>query len=239
MTFSFVFLLLLDFPDLNRQQKIEEFQHILLSLTFPSFYNNHKKSCCKLYPNNCFKLMDSTGYACELLRGRVTITENDGWIEFKISNMRFVDAGFYRCFVLDTYIYTDYYIEVTESSIHRSSSQPLLSTTMKSLSTSTSPRPDSTGPVLSQDHSDSHSVVCYRAKTKREQPDKCGETSCESQKQDALETNSVVYSTVDFRAHQESTEVYANVRIPKTRAGALDPAALTEAVEYSTLAIHQ
>lgn len=104
-----------DVPHLKGQQRIEVFEHILLRLAFPSFYSSYNKSCCKLYPGGCYKLLDSTGYTCDLLKGRVTKTENDGWIEFKISNVRFVDAGYYRCIVLGTQnrIYSDYYVEVS------------------------------------------------------------------------------------------------------------------------------
>lgn len=103
-----------DTPHLYGQQRIEEFEHILLKLAFPSLYNSYMKSCCKLYPGGCHTLLDSTGYTCDLLKGRVTKTENDGWIEFKISNVHFGDAGYYRCIVLGTqnHIYTDYYVEI-------------------------------------------------------------------------------------------------------------------------------
>ncbi|XP_035016210.2 uncharacterized protein LOC118111604 [Hippoglossus stenolepis] len=253
MKFSFVFLLLLDFPHLNGQERIKEFEPILLRLEFPLIYNSYIKSCCSLYPGICYPLLDSTGYTYELLRGRVTKTEGNGWIEFKISNVRLEDAGNYRCFVSGTpnHIYSDKFFEVTESSIPHTSSQPPLTTTIKTLSTSTSLRPESTGPVLSQDNADRPSmpwsfslpllvvvsitvmivitlvmgVVCCRVKAKPEKPDKCGETLCESQKQDATEISGVVYTTVNFTAHQKSTEVYAN--------------ADTETVEYSTLAIHR
>lgn len=100
---------------LRGQQKIHQFEHILLRFAFPSFYNGHNKSCCKLYPGGCYKLVDSSGFTCELLRGRVTKTENDGWIEFRISNVQFSDGGYYRCIVLGTqnHIYSDYYVEVS------------------------------------------------------------------------------------------------------------------------------
>lgn len=52
----------------------------------------------------------------------------------------------------------------------------------------------------------------------------------------------IVYTTVDFRAHQKPTEVHANLRKHTTQAGAPDPTWSTEhdgMVEYSTLAIHQ
>ncbi|XP_040915807.1 uncharacterized protein LOC121196603 isoform X2 [Toxotes jaculatrix] len=264
MKFSFVFLLLLDIPRLKGQQKTEEFEHIFLRFAFPSFYNSHNKSCCKLYPGGCYKLLDSTGYTCELLRGRVTKTERDGWIEFKISNVQFVDGGYYRCIVLGTQnpIYSDYYVEVSASK-HHSQSQPPVTTTIKTLSTSTT-LPQSTGPVLTQDQSSSLrvpwsfglplavivsitvmvlitsviGVICFRVKAKRKKLDQCGETLHESLKQEAPEVSGIVYTTVDFRPHQKPTEVYENLKTPRTRAGAPETE-LAEMVEYSTLAIHQ
>ncbi|XP_044068240.1 uncharacterized protein LOC122883519 [Siniperca chuatsi] len=272
MKFSFVLFLLLDIPHLKGQQRIEEFEHILLRLAFPSFYNSYNKSCCKLYPGGCYKLLDSAGYTCDLLEGRVTKTEKDGWIEFKISDVRFVDGGYYRCIVLGTQnrIYRDYYFEVSEVSDHHSKAQPSLATTIKAPNTSTT-FPDSTWPVLAQDHSDSPrysgvpwsfglplavivsiavmilitsviGVVCCRVKAKCKQSDKYGETLCESLKQEAPEMSSIVYTTVDFRAHQKPTEVHANLRLHETQAGAPDSTWSSEhdgMVEYSTLAIHQ
>ncbi|XP_056279579.1 uncharacterized protein LOC130199814 isoform X2 [Pseudoliparis swirei] len=155
MKFSFVLFLLLDIPYLKGQQKIEEFEHVLLKLKFPSYYNIYSKSCCKLYPGGCYKLLDSAGFTCELLRGRVTTTEKDGWIEFKISNVRFVDGGYYRCVVLGTQnrIYSDYYVEVSEVSVPHSQTQPLLTTTVKTPNNSTT-LPGSSRPAPARDHSD-------------------------------------------------------------------------------------
>ncbi|XP_054465864.1 uncharacterized protein LOC129100292 [Anoplopoma fimbria] len=269
MKFSFVLFLLLDIPHLKGQQKIGEFEHILLRLSFPSFYNSYNKSCCKLYPGGCYKLLDSAGFTCELLKGRVTKTEKDGWIEFKISNVRFVDGGYYRCIVLGTqnHIYSDYYVEVSEVSGRHSQTQPSPTTTVKSPNTSTA-LPDSTGPAVAQDHSDRArvpwslglplavilsiavmilitsviGVVCCRVKAKRKQQDKYAETLCESLKQEAPEMSGIVYTTVDFRAHQRPTEMYANLRMHKTQARSPDSTWSAEPdgmVEYSTLAIHQ
>lgn len=53
------------------------------------------------------------------------------------------------------------------------------------------------------------------------------------------EVSGVVYTTVDFRAQQEPTELYANLRMQKTRAGALmEREEHAGMVEYSTLAMH-
>ncbi|XP_060929926.1 uncharacterized protein LOC133004484 [Limanda limanda] len=199
MKFSFILLLLLDFPHLNGQERIKEFEAILLRLDFPSAYNSNIKFCCKLENERlCYPLLDSTGYIYELLRGRVTKTEGDGWIEFKISNVRFEDAGYYRCSVrgIQDHIFIDKFFEVTESSIPHSSSQPPLTTTIKTISNADSPRmPWRFGLPLLAVVSFTVTivitlvmcVVCCRVKAKREQPDKCGETLCESQKEDATE----------------------------------------------------
>lgn len=48
------------------------------------------------------------------------------------------------------------------------------------------------------------------------------------------EISSVVYTAVDFRAHQKQTEVHASLGTHKTRRETPD-----EMVEYSTLAIRQ
>lgn len=59
-------------------------------------------------------LLDSAGYTCDHLRGRVTKREEDGWIEFQISNVHLAYAGYYRCAILGAQqqIYSDYYVEV-------------------------------------------------------------------------------------------------------------------------------
>ncbi|XP_034552219.1 uncharacterized protein LOC117821816 [Notolabrus celidotus] len=269
MKILLIVLVLLDIPPLKGQQRIKESEHILLKFAFPSFYNSYSKSCCKLYPGGCYKLLDSTGYTCDLLKGRVTKMENNGWIEFKISNVQFVDGGYYRCIVLgaDNRIYRDYFVEVFEVSGHPSRSQPSTMTTMKTPNTTTS-LPESTGPVLAQDHSDSPralwgfslplvvivsitvmlfitsviGVVFCRVKAKQKQSDKYGDTPHESFKQEASDTSGIVYTTVDFKAHQKPTEVYANLKTHKTQSRAPDSTWSAEhggMVEYSTLAVHQ
>uniref|UniRef100_UPI003AABC951 uncharacterized protein znf335 n=1 Tax=Centroberyx gerrardi TaxID=166262 RepID=UPI003AABC951 len=163
MKFPFVLLLLLDVPHSKGQQKIEESEQILLRLEFPSFYNSYNKSCCRLYPGECYKVVDSKGFTCDLLEGRVTKVEKDGWIEFKIVNAQLRDTGYYRCIVLGTqnHIYSDYYVEVSEASGRHSLPQPPLTTTIKPLNTSetlpTGPT-GPTGPSLAKDHSDSPRV---------------------------------------------------------------------------------
>ncbi|XP_039460265.1 uncharacterized protein LOC120435221 [Oreochromis aureus] len=263
MKFSIAFILLIDICHLKGQERIKEFEHIFLRLSFPSFYNSYNKACCKLYPGGCYRLMDSSGYTCELLKGRVTKIEKDGWIEFRISNVQFVDGGFYRCVVLGTpnHIYRDYYVEVSEVSDHFSHSQPPITGTTKAPGTSTA-LPESTRPALAEDHSDSNrvswsfslplavivaitvmmfissviGVVCCRVRTKSKPLDKYGETHCDSLNQEASETSGIVYTMVDFKALQKPEEVYANVGMHKARTGAADEEH-AGMVEYSILAI--
>ncbi|XP_028309627.1 uncharacterized protein LOC114467494 [Gouania willdenowi] len=250
----FVFIFLLDVSPLKgQQQRIEESENILLRFYFPSFYNSYMKFCCKLYPGGCYKLLDNEGYTCDQLKGRVTRTEQDGCVEFKIWNVRSSDGGFYRCLVLGPQnpIFHDYYVEVFESSHDHRKSQPFL--------TSTTTFPVSTRPVQAQDQSFGPriswsfvlplavimsttvmifitsviGVIYCRLKAKRQ--DKHGDTLSESLRRDGPETSAgVVYTTVDFKARpKQPEEMYANLRTHKGHS----EAETTGMVEYSTLAL--
>ncbi|XP_056131245.1 uncharacterized protein LOC130108363 [Lampris incognitus] len=263
MKFLLVLLLLFGVPrsDGQQKQKIEAFGHIVLKLVFPSYYNGYNKCCCKLYPRDCYQLFNSMGYTHDFLKDRVSKTEHDGWIEFKIWNVQPMDSGYYRCFVSGSLnsIYTDYRIEISE--VSRQNTRPISPTiaTIKPFATSREVS-DTAGPGQAEDHS-SHSfpwhlglplavaaaitvavgsllmVVCCRVKAKK----KCGEIVRDSLKHNApAEMNSVVYTTVDFKPHQRATELYAN--LPLLSPGATGPDSTWskepgETVEYSTLAI--
>ncbi|MED6274982.1 hypothetical protein CHARACLAT_021797 [Characodon lateralis] len=256
--------LLQDTCPLKGHQGTKELQHIFLKLMFPPFYNSYNKSCCKMYPGRCYKLLDSSGYTCDSLRGRVTTTEKNGWIEFEISNVQVDDAGYYRCGVLgtQTQIYADYYVEVFASD-HNGQSQPPLTTTatVRAPNSSTTVL-DLTEPVLVQDHGDNDraswnfgvllfvavsitamisvasvlGAVCCKVKAKCKKSKIFGETLCESWKQEARETSGIIYATVDFKPHQKPEEVYANLGDNKSGAGIPD-ADNAGMVEYSMLAI--
>ncbi|KAM9750982.1 uncharacterized protein ACNS7B_007941 isoform 2-T2 [Menidia menidia] len=263
MKLSFVLILLLNVLRLKGQHDDQELhQHILLRLSFPPVYNSYNKFCCKLYPGGCYKLLDSAGYICDLLRGRVKKTEKDGCIEFEILNVQFVDAGYYRCGVLgaQTRIYSDYYFEVFEAPDHHRRFEPSPAPTIKTTNSSTLP----TEPALSQDHTDGSrapwsfslplaavvsvtvmifvsavvGTVCFRVKAKSKQLETYGETLRESVRQEALDTHSIIYTTVDFGAHLEPEDAYANLRMHKTPADVPDMDNAGTVV-YSTLAVQQ
>lgn len=108
------FIIFADVSLLKGQQRVEELQHIFFKFYFPSFYNNYNKFCCKLYPGGCYRLLDSAGFTCDELKGRVTKREGNGWIEFQISDVHMANSGFYRCGILgaQNQIYSDYFVEV-------------------------------------------------------------------------------------------------------------------------------
>uniref|UniRef100_A0A1A7YEB4 Modular domain immune-type receptor n=1 Tax=Iconisemion striatum TaxID=60296 RepID=A0A1A7YEB4_9TELE len=238
----FSICLLSDFPFLKGTK---EFQNILLGFSFPSLYNSYHKFCCKLYPGGFYQLLDSSGYTCDMLRGRVTITEQNGWIEFEISNVQTSDAGYYRCGILgaQNHIYRNYYVQVFEASDRYSHTQPALTATMKGPNSSTT-IPDST--VLSAPRSFGLPLIAvvsitgtifivlligavyYKLKVKHRKSGPLGGTRSESLKQEVPEKNNIVYTTVDFRPHQRPEEVYENLRMQHDGT-----------VEYSTLAIQE
>lgn len=268
MKICFVFLLVLLVlpPRLGGQQTIEEFQHLVLRLTFLPLYNNYPKSCCKLYPGGCYKLLDSQGYTCDLLRGRVSIAVSNGWTDFMISNVQLQDGGYYRCLVLytDNRIYTDYFVEVSEVPAHRTQSVVSLTTTSRVPTRTSASLPQSTGAVVAEDHSEARrapwsfslplavvvsiSVMIFITsvvglifcRLKVTQPAKHEEALCESLTTDVSENGSVVYTTVDFKAPRRPAE--RSARTQKAAKGAADSARGAEhdgTVEYSILAVHQ
>ncbi|XP_055079044.1 uncharacterized protein LOC129456390 [Periophthalmus magnuspinnatus] len=260
--FLLVFLLLLNISYAHGQQSLEEATNISLRLSFPPFYNSYSKSCCKLYPGGCYLLLNSAGYVCDFLRGRVTQSQGDGWLQFTISNAQFSDQGFYRCTVMGTPIYIDYYVEVKDTSDHLLSHK----TTTKAHGIATDLEP--TEPVMDEDMSDlprdpwsfplpavvSMAAVicissltalvfcCVKAKQKQsntkhaESP--LTDTASVSVKQEHVEISSIVYTTVDFKAHESPTQIYENLRAPKIQEGHRAPQHPGN-VEYSTLAVHQ
>nr|XP_015823234.2 uncharacterized protein LOC107390810 [Nothobranchius furzeri] len=257
MKFLFISICLLSVVALLKGTK--ELEHILLRFSFPPFYNRYNKFCCKLYPRGCYQLLDTSGFTCDLLRGRVTITEEIGWIEFEISNVQTSDAGYYRCGILEApnYVYRDYYVQVFEASDHYSHTQPSVIETIKGPDSSTA-IPDSTvlrapwsfGLPLIAVVSITGTIfiilligaVYYRFKVKHRKSGTVGGTQCEhiyvdeceSLKQEVPEKTSIVYTTVDFRRHRRPEEVYENLETM------LDVQAEHDGmVEYSTLAIQE
>ncbi|XP_061644308.1 uncharacterized protein LOC133485014 isoform X2 [Phyllopteryx taeniolatus] len=231
-------------PGSSGLQTVEEAGNISLRLDFPPLYRGHVKSCCKVYPSGCQTLLDSTGYIADFLRGRVSVTEANSWIEFKVARVQTGDRGYYRCVLLGTpvYIYADHRFRVSGTlADHGERSRVSLLTRTQS--------PEWTGTEVPQGHTDPpktlrtlwtcgaiaviplsvivvivvasvKGALCFTVKNKSKHLDKSGKTESAKQEATVGETSGVIYTTVDFQSK--------SIRAP--HAGG---------VEYCTLAIHQ
>ncbi|XP_061694610.1 uncharacterized protein LOC133510569 [Syngnathoides biaculeatus] len=246
MKLLFVVLLLLDIWGLSGLQTVAESGILSLRLDFPSVYSGHVKSCCKVYPSGCQTLLDSTGYTADFLRGRVSVTQTNSWIEFRVARARIGDGGYYRCVLLGTpaYIYADHRFHVSGVSADHAggwSQGSLLTRTQNPKWTRTEVEQGKTDPptrlwtlwtfgtiatavavgvVVVIVVASVKGVLCFTVKNKSKYSGKSGKT--ESDNQEATETSGVIYSTVDFRSKPSA------VRAPHGGG-----------VEYCTLAVHQ
>ena len=86
----------------------------MLRLDFPMYFDSFDKSCCRMFQAGCFIAMDNRGYVCNLLRGRATLTERSGSVEFRITNAQLIDGGHYRCYVEGSHnVFKDFVVEVS------------------------------------------------------------------------------------------------------------------------------
>ncbi|XP_062315930.1 uncharacterized protein LOC134019253 isoform X2 [Osmerus eperlanus] len=86
-----------------------------LTLQYHADYNNHVKTCCKLYTHGCSERMDSTGVVPDRLRSRTKIFRYNGGVKFMISNAKLEDAGVYRCSILGyPRHFVDFDVEIQE-----------------------------------------------------------------------------------------------------------------------------
>ncbi|XP_036844811.1 uncharacterized protein LOC110532798 [Oncorhynchus mykiss] len=269
MKILFLLILLLDVPEMEAQQRMVVNGQVLLRFVFPPFYNGYEKFCSKLYPWGVSVIVNTRGYVNDFYEGRVSTTEYNGGMDVVIWNLKPVDTGNYRCAIVTigwNHIYKDYNLQIDSGrrSGPVSPRPPVRSTISPFIFSSSS---DTSGPVFTKDHSDSPSVpwsfglplaaglciamvivissvvlvvVHHKIITKK----KCGATSSDSAAHilsDVLqEENSIVYTTVDFKPHENhTTELYANLqtlRSPRSTDSHREPAGT---VVYSTLASNQ
>ncbi|XP_064778165.1 uncharacterized protein LOC135503909 isoform X2 [Oncorhynchus masou masou] len=265
MKILFLLILLLDDPEMEAQQRTVVNGQALLRFVFPPFYNGYEKFCCKLYPWGVSVIVNTRGYVNDLYEGRVSTTEYNGGMDVVIWNLKPVDTGDYRCAIVTigwNHIYKDYNLQIDggRRSGPVSPRPPVRSTISPFIFSSSS---DTSGPVFTKDHSDSPSVlwsfglplaaglciatvivissvvllvVHHKIITKK----KCGATSSDSAAHILSEESSIVYTTVDFKPHENhTTELYANLqtlRSPRSTDSHREPAGT---VVYSTLASNQ
>lgn len=106
---------------LKGHQRQNTYQPIVIKFTFDPLYNREPKYCCRLSPGQCEVVLNNLGWTSDSLKGRVQITEGDGWMEVKISNVQERDAGDYRCLVtkFQSQIYQDHTVTLSGKCNHR------------------------------------------------------------------------------------------------------------------------
>ncbi|KAJ3583392.1 hypothetical protein NHX12_017478 [Muraenolepis orangiensis] len=115
MKISIFFLLLLDVHLSKEQQTTERSGEIVLKFDFQPRYDSYTKYCSKLFHRHV-NVMDNRGFVDDFLRGRLTLIERSGSIEFRIANAQSTDGGDYRCYVDGTNVYKDFVAEISEPS---------------------------------------------------------------------------------------------------------------------------
>ncbi|XP_026109034.1 uncharacterized protein LOC113081184 isoform X1 [Carassius auratus] len=134
-------------------------QEMILQYLSNSNYNNYEISCCKFYQSECIIFVNNRGNVANLYRGRIFFTNYDGRFEVRMTKLRMMDAGRYRCGVRGIPA-TYQYVQVNVSELTRYigvNTVPLLPTfsIKPSVWPSTSPSPSM--PTVSEDDKDKRS----------------------------------------------------------------------------------
>ncbi|XP_050972492.1 uncharacterized protein LOC127169290 isoform X4 [Labeo rohita] len=226
---------------------------IILKYLFLPYYNSYQKCCCKFYQSGCIIFVNDRGQFNSLYRGRIFITNYYGEFEVKITNLNVMDAGRYRCGVVDfPATYQD--VEVTVSDFNYFSgvaTAPLLPkssikpTVWPSSSPSTTISKHDAETISSDSWRTSYTlaavvsvlvfavismtllVYCLKTRKKKstDKSEICGFPNT------TLEQNGIIYSSVNFQPHQDPFELYANLQIQNPRC----TFTVEESVEYSAI----
>ncbi|XP_052418594.1 uncharacterized protein LOC127962994 isoform X2 [Carassius gibelio] len=236
-------------------------QEIILQYFFNSNYNNYEKSCCKFYQSECIIFVNSRGYEANLYRGRIFFTNYYGRFEVRMTKLSMMDAGRYRC-GFSSFPATYQYVQVTVSELTRIgvNTVPLLPkfSIKPSVWPSTSPSPSM--PTVSEDDKDKQSdswrasytlaavlsvllfavisatLLVYRLNTRKKKS--TGKSEICGSPNISEEQNAIIYSMVEFKPHQDPSELYANLQMhnPKdTDFSSNCNVTVEESVEYSTI----
>lgn len=235
-------------------------QEIILQYFFNTYYNNYEISCCKLYQSECIIFVNNRGYASNLYRGRIFITNYDGIFQVRMTKLSIQDAGRYRCGVRGIPVtYEDVQVTVSELTRIAVNTVPLLPkfSIKPSVWPSTSPSPSL--PTVSEDDKDklssdswrasytlaavlsvllfaviSATLLVYRLNTRKKKS--TGKSEICGSPNVSKEQNAIIYSMVEFKPHQDPSELYANLQMhnPKDFSSNSN-VTVEESVEYSTI----
>ncbi|GAA6104732.1 uncharacterized protein LOC113656141 isoform X1 [Tachysurus ichikawai] len=223
---------------------------ILLRFVFHPNYNYYEKSCCKFTSNGCIIFVTSNGYVHNTYRGRIETFEYSGSFDVRIWNMRAKDAGIYRCEIRGAQKYQDFQVVVFES---KTELNPILAFPKTTIS------PVSSAHNLLEKHQEissakwslkftlgtifgglviilimsiSLTVVYFKKKSR----DKCGRSFPSAPSVIQQLPQELIYTTVDFKLHQKTSNIYANLDIQASGPGSDNALKAQDIVEYATIA---
>lgn len=210
---------------------------IIFKYFFNPNYNSNEKACCKFDQLKCLDFVTNREQVAAKYRGRIFSTNYNGQFEVIIIDLSVMDAGVYGC-GFRGYPDTYEYVEVAASDLRAVTTAPLLP--KSSIKPAAWPFSSPSTPIVSENDTEKHSsdswrtsytlaavltvlmfavvsmtLLVYRLKTrKKKSTDKreiCGSPNA------SLEQDSIIYSMVVFKPHQDPCELYANLQIQPKR----------------------
>ncbi|XP_039513745.1 uncharacterized protein LOC120469090 isoform X2 [Pimephales promelas] len=207
-------------------------EQIILKYSFDPIFNSYEKVCCKFDQSVCSTFVNNRGQLYNhLYLGRIFINNYSGEFEVRITHLSVMDAGIYSCgFRGVSWSFES--VEVTFSDLSRVTTAPLLpkssiKPTFWPSSPSTTTVSENDAEKLSDGWKTSYTLaallsvlvfavvsltlIVYRLKTRKKKSIEISGT-CGSANT-TMEQNSITYSMVHFKPHQDPSELYANLQI--------------------------
>ncbi|XP_059378770.1 uncharacterized protein LOC132114593 isoform X2 [Carassius carassius] len=232
-------------------------ERIILNYLFNPSHQSLERSCCKVNQSTCYLFVNNKGQFTPMYQGRIFITNNNGEFEVIITDLSVMDAGKYGC-GFSGFSYTYQFVEVTVSDLSGVNTAAL--SPKSNIKPDVWPSSSPSAPTVSESDAETLSdswrtsyslaavfsglvfavismiLLVYCLKTRRKEfTDKseiCGSPNT------TLEQDGIIYSMVEFKPHQDPSELYANLQIhsPKdANASSSCTVTVKETVEYSTI----
>ncbi|XP_017323546.1 uncharacterized protein LOC108265568 [Ictalurus punctatus] len=232
------------------QLHLELSGEMLLRFVFLPNYNSYDKSCCKFTIYGCIIFVISNGYVHNAYKGRIETYTYSGTFDVRIWNVRSMDAGRYRCEILGTQKYQDFQVVIADSETELN---PILAFLKSTIS------PVSSAQHLLEKHQEISSnkwtlkvtlgtifgivaiilimsitltVVYFKKKSR----DQCGRSFPSAPNVTQQLPQELIYTTVDFKLHQKTSTIYANLDIHNSRPDSGNTLKTQDSVEYATIA---
>ncbi|XP_052460275.1 uncharacterized protein LOC128018659 isoform X1 [Carassius gibelio] len=234
-------------------------EKIILKYLFNPSHQSQERFCCKLNRSMCYLFVNNKGQFTPMYQGRILITNNIGEFEVIITDLSLMDPGTYGCGFSGfpkTYEFVEVTVSVDLSGVNTAALLP-----KSAIKPAVWPSSSPSAPTVSESDAEtlgndswrtyyslaavlsglvfaviSMILLVYFLKTRRKKStDKseiCGSANA------TLEQDGIIYSMVEFKPHQDPSELYANLQIhsPKdANASSSCTVTVKETVEYSTI----